>query len=112
VKVRSHPFASERGSWTAENLAWLRGRGYPAPEIHWYGDVDWQRLHLANAGSGTADGGERLVDRIVEIAGEQGLRCTNGYAAIARLALGRQRGERDQLETWRQVTDAMIDRID
>ena len=241
VKVRADQFASERAPWTAETLAWLRGRGYPAPELLWWGEVDeswfalvetwlsgsplaaldagtldallaltdlqagadrplggwdvswwiravlfegwegwwhgasqaapetaarlrallapawghrlavsdvvhhdfgienilggvggvsgvvdwdhaghgsraldltsllfdWQRLWLADANNVTADGGARLVERIVEIAGESGLRCTVCYAAIARLALSRDRGE---LETWRQVTESILDR--
>jgi hypothetical protein len=37
------------------------------------------------------------------------LRCTVCYAAIARLALTRQHTERDQLLTWRCVTDAILD---
>jgi len=72
---------------------------------------DWQRLRLAGESGSVAEGGERLVRRIVEIAGEPGLRCTVTYAAIARLALSAQRGERDQLETWCRVTDAVIDGI-
>lgn len=71
---------------------------------------DWQRLRLADERRVAADGGERLVERIVEIAGDPGLRCTVCYAAIARLALSRQHGNRDQLESWRQVTEAILDR--
>jgi hypothetical protein len=59
----------------------------------------------------TADGAERLVCRVVEIAGEPGVRCTVTYGAIARLALSARRGEPDQLETWRRVTDVIIDAI-
>jgi len=60
------------------------------------------------AGSG---GGERLVRLIVEIAGEYGLRGTIAYAAVARLALSAQRGERDQLATWRQVSAALVELV-
>jgi Ser/Thr protein kinase RdoA (MazF antagonist) len=70
---------------------------------------DWQRLRLADQRSVPADGGERLTGRIVEIAGEQGMRMTVCYAAIARLALGRQRGEHEQTEIWRQVTESILD---
>lgn len=73
---------------------------------------DWQRLRLAYDTGLATDGGERLVRRIVEIAGEPGLRCTITYGAIARLALSARRGESDQLEIWARVTDAIIDRID
>jgi hypothetical protein len=37
------------------------------------------------------------------------LRCTICYAAIARLALSRQRGEPEQVETWRRVTESILD---
>jgi Ser/Thr protein kinase RdoA (MazF antagonist) len=70
---------------------------------------DWQRLRLADESIVTADGGERLRGRIVEIAGEHGLRCTICYAAIARLALSRQRGEPEQVKTWRRVTESILD---
>jgi len=68
---------------------------------------DWQRQRLASEGTAVSGGAERLV-RIVEIAGDDGLRRTVAYAAIARLALSVQRGEHDQLETWRQVSDAIL----
>jgi hypothetical protein len=54
---------------------------------------DSQRLRLAR---------ERLNRRIVEIAGEDGLRCTVDYTALARLALMAQPGEHDQFETLRR----------
>jgi Ser/Thr protein kinase RdoA (MazF antagonist) len=72
---------------------------------------DWQRLRLADEDSVTADGADRLVRRVVEIAGEPGLRCTVTYGSIARLALSTQRGEHDQLATWRRVADAIVDAI-
>jgi hypothetical protein len=70
---------------------------------------DWQRLRLADETSVPPDGGERLRRRIGELAGEQGLRCAICYAAIARLALGQQRGDHDQVETWRRVTESILD---
>jgi len=70
---------------------------------------DWQRLRLAHSSSVTDEGGRRLTARIVEIAGDHGLRSTVCYAAIARLALSRQRGEPDQVETWRRVTESILD---
>jgi Ser/Thr protein kinase RdoA (MazF antagonist) len=72
---------------------------------------DWHRLLLADETGLAADGGERLVRRIVEIAGQPGLRCTITYGAIARLALSAKREESDQIEVWRRVTDAIVDRI-
>jgi aminoglycoside phosphotransferase (APT) family kinase protein len=70
---------------------------------------DWQRLRLPHESSVTADGGERLRGRIIEIAGEHALHCTICYSAIARLALSRQRGEPEQVETWRRVTESILD---
>jgi aminoglycoside phosphotransferase (APT) family kinase protein len=72
---------------------------------------DWQRLRLAGEPELAPDGGERLVRRIVELAGEEGLRCAVTYHAIARLALTARRGERDAVETWRGVTDAILDAL-
>jgi hypothetical protein len=69
---------------------------------------EWQRLQLADEAAVASDGGERLVRRIVEIAGEDGLRCMVAYAAIARLALSAQRGEHAELERWRQVGAAIL----
>jgi hypothetical protein len=70
---------------------------------------DWQRLRLVNPSSVTEQGGRRLTARIVEIAGEHGLRSTVCYAAIARLALSRKRGEGNQIETWRCATESILD---
>jgi aminoglycoside phosphotransferase (APT) family kinase protein len=70
---------------------------------------DWQRVRLAHESIVTEDGGDRLRGRIVEIAGEHGLRCTICYAAIGRLALTRPRGEPKQVETWRRVTESILD---
>lgn len=72
---------------------------------------DWQRLQLADEPGLVSSGDERLTRRIVEMVGDKGLRCTIAYAAIARLALTAQRGEREALETWRKVTDALLDFI-
>ncbi|HEX6675156.1 MAG TPA: aminoglycoside phosphotransferase family protein [Actinomycetes bacterium] len=68
----------------------------------------WHRLRLAGGPALAPDGGERLVRRIVAVAGEAGLRCTVAYGAVARLGLAAQRGEREDLATWRQVTDAIL----
>jgi hypothetical protein len=37
------------------------------------------------------------------------LRCALVYGAIARLALSARRGEVDQLETWRRVTEVILE---
>jgi hypothetical protein len=64
---------------------------------------------LADAGSVTEHGDRRLTARMVEIAGEHGLRMSVCHAAIARIALSRQRGEHAQAEIWRRVTEAILD---
>jgi hypothetical protein len=43
--------------------------------------------------------------------GEAGLRYTVAYAAVARLALSARHGEHDQLATWRQVSDAILELV-
>jgi hypothetical protein len=72
---------------------------------------DWHRLRLAGDRALAPDGGDRLVRRIVEVAGDEGLRCAVGYAAVARLGLTAQRREPGDFETWRQVTDAVLDAL-
>jgi len=73
---------------------------------------DWQRLRLASPASAAPGGGERVRDRIVEIAGEHGLRCCVCYAAIARLALGWQQGQQDDVDMWRAVTESILDSLE
>jgi Phosphotransferase enzyme family len=73
--------------------------------------LDWHRLRLAGEAALAPDGAERLVGRIVEIAGEQGLRCVVAYGAVARLGLAAQRNEADALWTWRHVTEALLDSL-
>jgi hypothetical protein len=51
------------------------------------------------------------ADRVVAIAGEDGLRCTVAYGAVARLGLAAQRHRPAELATWRRVTDAILDSI-
>jgi Phosphotransferase enzyme family len=74
--------------------------------------LDWHR-HAVLAGHRdpalAPDGGQRLLHRIVDIAGDRGLRSTVAYAAVARLALAAQRQEPDAARTWRRVTDAILD---
>ena len=69
---------------------------------------EWHRLHQAGAAV-APDGRERLADRIVDLAGERGLRSTVTYGAIARLALTSRRGELSELAAWRRVTRALLD---
>jgi aminoglycoside phosphotransferase (APT) family kinase protein len=132
VKLSTNRFAAERAAWPQKRrrcfaLAAIRhrscaggGRSMSAV-VDWdhlgvgsrANDLtsllfDWQRGRLASEAAMPADAGERAVGRIVEIAGEAGLRCTVAYAAIARLALSAQRGEQDELEAWRQVSEAIL----
>jgi Phosphotransferase enzyme family len=72
---------------------------------------DWHRLRLAGEAALAPDGDQRLVRRIVEIAGDQGLRCVVAYGAVARLGLAVQRHEPDALRTWRRVTEALLDAL-
>ena len=73
--------------------------------------LDWHRLRLAGAQGLAADGAQRLAGRIVEIAGDQGLRCVVAYGAVARLGLAAQRNESDALRTWRHVVDLLLDSL-
>jgi len=59
---------------------------------------EWYRLRLAGQEALAPDGAKRLVRRIVEIAGDQGLRCVVGYGAVARLGLAAQRNQSDALQ--------------
>jgi Phosphotransferase enzyme family len=70
---------------------------------------EWYRLRLAGEAALAPDGAERLVRRIVQIAGDQGLRCVVAYGAVARLGLAAQRNQSDALQTWRHVTEAVLD---
>jgi hypothetical protein len=55
---------------------------------------------------------DRLVQRIKEIVGPNGLRCTVAYGVIARIALSAQRGEEDAVSTWCAVAEAILPAID
>ena len=51
VKAVSNPFSAARAQWAATALPALAGRGYPVPELAWYGPLDdhwsltvWPRL--------------------------------------------------------------------
>lgn len=59
-------------------------------------------------GLGATDG-TRIVNRIVALIGDEGLRCAIGYGAVARLGLSAQRGEHADLATWCRVTDEILD---
>lgn len=72
---------------------------------------DWQRPRLVGEAALAPHGDQRLIRRIVEIAGDQGLRCVVAYGAVARLGLAAQRHEPDALRTWRRVTEALLDAL-
>ena len=71
---------------------------------------DWHRLRLGGRTVATA-GGTRIVNQIVTVAGDEGLRYAIGYGAVARLGLAAQRGEHADLATWRRVVDEMLERL-
>ena len=71
---------------------------------------DWHRLRLGGGTVATA-GDARIVNQIVTVVGDEGLRCAIGYGAVARLALTAQRGEHGDLATWRRVVDEILDRL-
>jgi hypothetical protein len=56
----------------------------------------------------TPRGGAVLRDRIVAIAGEDGLRCTIGYAALARLGITCRRRQPQTLAVWLRATEAIL----
>jgi Ser/Thr protein kinase RdoA (MazF antagonist) len=73
--------------------------------------LDWHRLRLAGAEGLAPEGAQRLVRRIIDLAGEEGLRCTVAYGAVARLGLAAQRNEPAALRTWRHVVEALLDSL-
>jgi hypothetical protein len=69
---------------------------------------EWQRLHHSNPADTAADGGERLVTRIIDLVGDTGLRILVCYQAVATLAYCLGHGERD-LDTRGHVVDSLLD---
>lgn len=69
---------------------------------------DWHALALHSTPGLTPRGGAVLRDRIVAIAGEDGLRCTIGYAALGRLGITYRRRQRAALAVWTRVTEAIL----
>jgi hypothetical protein len=62
--------------------------------------------------AGAPRGDAVLRDRIVAIAGEDGLRCTIGYAALGRLGMTYRRRQREALAAWIGVTEAILAELD
>jgi hypothetical protein len=73
---------------------------------------DWHALALLGKPGLAARGGAVLRDRIVAIAGEAGLRCTIGYAALGRLGTTYRRRQREALAVWMRVTQAILAELD
>jgi hypothetical protein len=73
---------------------------------------DWQALALRGAPGLAPRGGAILRDRIVAIAGENGLRCTIGNAALGRLGVTHRRREGRGFATWTKVTEAILGELD
>jgi Ser/Thr protein kinase RdoA (MazF antagonist) len=71
---------------------------------------EWHRLAELGA-SVSPDGPRRLADRIVELAGERGLRLVVTYRAIALLALTSRRSENEALSVWCRVIPALLARL-
>jgi hypothetical protein len=69
---------------------------------------EWHRVRLGDRAGAAPGGDQRIADRITAIAGDDGLRCTISYVAIASLALSAQRGDLQSVETWRRVTEAVL----
>jgi hypothetical protein len=70
---------------------------------------EWHRLRLEHHAETAPGGGQKIAGRIAAIVGDDGLRCTITYAAIDGLAWYARRADAGALETWRQVTEAVLD---
>jgi Ser/Thr protein kinase RdoA (MazF antagonist) len=73
---------------------------------------DWYALALRGTPGVARRGGAVLRDRIIAIAGEDGLRCTIGYAALGRLGITYRRRQRDALAVWVRVTESILADLD
>ena len=73
---------------------------------------DWHALALRGTPGLAPRGSAVLRDRIVAIAGEDGLRCTIGYAAFGRLGVTYRRRQRKALAGWIQVAEAILAELD
>ena len=68
---------------------------------------EWHRL-LQIGGTVAPEGGVRLVERIVSVAGDSGLRLVITYGAIARLALTSRRGQFAEFSVWQRAIDNLL----
>ncbi len=70
---------------------------------------NWQRLRHTQPTAAIADGGQRLVDRILELVGDSGLRSLVCYMSIANLALNFRNHEHEDLKTNQHVIESILD---
>jgi hypothetical protein len=69
---------------------------------------EWHRLRADGSDVHRGDD-KRLVNRILDIASESGLRSTVTYGAVARLALSSRRGDEAKFAVWRSVVATILD---
>jgi aminoglycoside phosphotransferase (APT) family kinase protein len=70
---------------------------------------NWQRLRLTHPTAATPDGRQRLLDRILELVSDSGLRSLVSYMSIANLALNFRHREHEDLKRNRHVIEAILD---
>jgi aminoglycoside phosphotransferase len=70
---------------------------------------NWQRLRLTHPTAATPDGGQQLLDRILELVSDSGFRSLVCYMSIANLALNFRHREKDDLETNQHVIETILD---
>jgi Ser/Thr protein kinase RdoA (MazF antagonist) len=73
---------------------------------------EWYALALRGTSRLAPRGGAVLRDRIIAIAGEDGLRCTIGYAALGRLGITYRRRQCEALAVWVRVTESILADLD
>jgi Ser/Thr protein kinase RdoA (MazF antagonist) len=69
---------------------------------------NWQRLRVTYPTAATADGGQRLRGRILELAGDSGFRSLVCYMGIANLALSFRHREHEALKANRRAIEAIL----
>ncbi len=73
---------------------------------------DWHALALRGAPGLSPRGGTVLRDRVVALAGEAGIRCTIGYAALGLVGMTHRRRQHEALAVWTRVTEAIVAELD
>ena len=69
---------------------------------------EWHRVRDAG-GEVAPEGSVRLVEQILNVAGDTGLRLVVTYGAIARLALTSRRGQAHELAIWQRAIADLLD---